>query len=172
MPGPPPEVTTKRCRREGMVLAQLRQQLRQPPRVFVVAGHLHRRHGALELQLRRLARGDLHGFGRLLMAGSRLRGAGVFQQFQLMIGLLAPAKTRRAEEDHRVLNLLAPETRQRLQILGDNADGPPVGAVQERSVLISQRRGIERRRRAVLRNDGTRRGLRHRGLPGFLISDL
>jgi hypothetical protein len=59
------------------------------------------------------------------VAGSGLRGAGVLQQFQLVIGLLAPAKARRAEEDHRVLNLLAPETRQRLQILGDNADQRP-----------------------------------------------
>ena len=57
-----------------------------------------------------------------------------------MVGLLAPAKARRAEEDHRVLNLLAAEARQRLHVLGDDADQPPVGAVQKAGVLIGQRR--------------------------------
>jgi hypothetical protein len=131
MPGPPPEVTTNRARREGMVHGPIGQHMRQPPRVLVVAGHLHRRLGALELQIRCLAGGNLRRFGRLLMAGRRLRGAGVFQQLQGMIGLLAPAKPCRAEKHHRVLYLLPPEACQRLHILGDNPEQPPVGAVQK-----------------------------------------
>jgi hypothetical protein len=50
MPGPPPEVTTKRCRaRES--LGPGGEHAGEAARVLVVAGHLHRGHGALALQV-------------------------------------------------------------------------------------------------------------------------
>ncbi len=57
--------------REGMV-PPLREQLRQAGRVFVVAGHLHGGHGALQLQLGRAACWDLASLGRLVLAGCRI----------------------------------------------------------------------------------------------------
>ena len=142
----------------------LREQLRQAARVFVVARHLHGGHGALELQNAGAAGCDLACLGRLLVAGRRIDRASVFQELQGVIGLFAPAEARRAEEDHRVLNLLAAEARQRLQILRDDADGTAVGAVEERGVFKGQRRGIERWRRAVAGNDSLRGGINSRGL--------
>ena len=49
------------------------EHVRQAPRVFVVARHLHGRHGALALQVGGLACGDVGDAGRLLLAGRRLR---------------------------------------------------------------------------------------------------
>ena len=143
MPGPPPEVTTKRCLPRRNSDGPLGEQLREAARVLVVAGHLDGGHGALALQVRGRAGGDLRRAGRLLVAGRGLAGAGVIQQFERVIGLLAAAKARRAEEDHRVLNLFVAEARQRLKILGDDADQASVGAVQE---MRSSHRPEERAR--------------------------
>ena len=103
------------ARRDGF--GPLREQLREAARVFVVASHFDRRHCALPLQVRCVARCNLDGFGRLLLAGSGLHGAGVFEKLEGMAGLFTPVKARRAEENYRVLNLLAAKARQRLQIL-------------------------------------------------------
>ena len=95
------------------------------------------------------------------MAGRGLAGAGVVQQFELMIGLSLSAKPRRPEEDDCVLNLFPPEARQRLKILCHDADQATVGAVQERGILIGQR--------SLFQRYGRRIGL---GLVGGLIGEL
>jgi len=87
------------------------------------------------------------------MAWRGLAGAGVIQQLQLVIGLGLSAKARRAEEDHRILNLLPAEARKRLQVFGNDADQAAVGAVQKRRILIGQRRLVERNRRRVALRD-------------------
>ena len=145
-------------RRDGF--GPLCQQLSQSPRIFVVAGHLHCGDCALALQLRGISCRDVLGLGGLLFAGSRLRGASVIQKLQRMIGLIAPTKARGAEEDHRVLDLLAAEPCQRLEKLRHNPDETPVGAVQESGVLIGQRRTLQRWRRSVSGNHGPGRRFR------------
>ena len=108
--------------------------------------------------------------GRLLVARRGLARAGVLQQLQFVVGLFAAAKPRRAEEHHRVLNLLPAESRQRLQILRHNPNQPPVGAVQECRVLIGQRRARQRGRRVISRNRGSRLGIGSAGrLVGWLL---
>src|ERR1019366_4799124 len=95
MPGPPPEVTTKR--------------LRQSPRVFVVTRHLHCRHCAFTLQIGCCSFHNLGNAGGLLFARSGLAGTGIVEQFEGVVCLFAAAKACRTEEDHRVLNLFLAE---------------------------------------------------------------
>jgi hypothetical protein len=83
------------------------------------------------LQIGGPACGNLRGLRRLFLTGGGLARAGVFQQLQCVTCLFATAKTRRTEENHRVLNLFSPETRERLHVLRNDADQAPVGAVQE-----------------------------------------
>jgi hypothetical protein len=78
-----------------------------------------------------------------------LHGAGVFEKLEGMAGFFTSSKTRGAEEDNRVLNLLAAEARQRLQILRNNPYGPSVGTVEKCRILVRKRRCIELRRASV-----------------------
>ena len=123
----------------GNLLGPAREQVRQFPRVFVIARHFDRRCRALELQVRGLARGNLRSAGRLLVAGGELARSGVFKQFQGVVGLFPSAKAGRTEKHHRILNLFPAEAGQRLTELGHNADQPPIGTVQELGILIGQR---------------------------------
>ncbi len=148
----------------GDGLGPLREQLRQATRVFVVASHFHRGYGALHLQFRCIARRNLQGLGGLLVAGSGLHGAGVFEKFKGMIGLFTPVKAGRAEENYRVLDLLAAEAPQRFQILRNDPYGPPFGAVEKCGVLVRERRSIQRRRPSVAGNHSAGRRRRSRSL--------
>src|SRR5271166_121759 len=58
-------------------------------------------------------------------------------------GVLEPLKAGGAEEDNRVLNLLAAEARQGFLIFGQDAEDAAVRAVEERCVLVGYRRGFE-----------------------------
>ena len=131
----------------------MREQLRQAARVLIVASHLDRGHGALALQIGGVAGCDLNRLGRLLFTGSRLYGAGIIEELQSVIGLFAAMEARRTEEHNCVLNLLAAESGQGLKIFGDDANGAPFSAVQERGVFVCQRSGIEWRGSAIAGDD-------------------
>jgi hypothetical protein len=113
MPGPPPVVTTS-------------QKARQAAGVLVVTSHVNRRLGAL--QIFSLFRGSLCGGGIFLTC--------IGKQTAGVIVALDPS---RSEEDDRVLNLLAAETRQRLAILGQQPQYSAIWTIQKRFILISQR---------------------------------
>src|SRR5579863_2320977 len=66
-----------------------------------------------------------------------------------MIGFFASAESCRSKENHRILDLFAAESRQRLKKLRHYPDEASVGAVQESWILISQWRALQRRRRSV-----------------------
>ena len=121
-----------------------RHQPSQRACVLVVARHLHGGLGQALPLLRGLAALHLVGTGGLLVGGRGSRGTGVRQQLQLMAGHIQRAESRRSEEDHRVLDALAPEARHRLVVLGHDAQHAGVGRVQEIRVLIRQRRGSKR----------------------------
>ena len=161
MPGPPPEVTTKRCFFEGMDSGPIGEQAGEAAGVFIVARHLDRCHGALALQIGGFACGDFKRLGGLLLDGSGTRGAGVVEQLECVVGLFPSAKARGAEEDHGVLNLLAAKTRKWLEVFRDDADQAAIGAIEEGGVLVGQRRDAKRRRH-VAGKCGGRRGLRCR----------
>ncbi len=161
-PRPAPRRHHKPMPLRGNLLGPFRQHPRQPPRVFVVAGHLHRRHCPLPLQIRRFARRDLLRLGRLLLAGSGLGRPGVFKQLQRMVGLFAPAKPRRTKKHHRVLNVFPAKPRQRLHKLRHDANQTPVRAIQKYRILIRQRRALQRRRRPISRNRRRSRSCRSR----------
>ena len=69
-----------------------------------------------------------------------------------MIGLLASAKPRRAEEDDRVLNLLAAETGEGLEVLRDNANEAPIRPIEKVRILVRQRCALQRSWSAAWRN--------------------
>jgi hypothetical protein len=116
--------------------------VRELARVLVVARHLHGRFGELALHLAGLV---VHIARRLLGFGGSLRGVAVGEQFQLAAGIIHRAEARRAEEDDRVLDALATEARERLGVLGHDAQHAAVGRVEEVLVFIRQPSVIERR---------------------------
>jgi len=129
-PGPPPEVTTNRCRREGIFMAQVVSSPRGA-RILVVAGHLDRGLGSLKLQIRGHA-AAISG----ALAGCSWLGAACVEPvfFPAAPGRGRPPRARgarRAEKDHRILNLLPPEARQRLNVLGDNANQASVALLRK-----------------------------------------
>ena len=127
MPGPPPVVTTKRWRLAGIWRGPFGQQEGQPARVFVVAGHVDRGLGAL------------HVLG-LLRGGNVSAVAADFGQ--AVRGVVAAVDAGRAEEDDRVLDLLAAEARERLAVLGQQAQDSAVGTVEKWFVLIREGSGL------------------------------
>ncbi len=119
------------------------QKAGQPPRVLVIAGHLHSRHGTPSLQVGSFALRNLGNARRCSWLGAGTAGACVIKEFQGVVGLFAAMKPGRAEKYHGVLNLLPPESSQGLTILRNNADKATVGAVQKAGILISQRSASE-----------------------------
>src|SRR5207244_10809969 len=53
------------------------------------------------------------------------------------------AKSCRAKKNHRILNLLATEARQRLAIFGQDAQNSPIRTVEKWLVLVGQRRRFQ-----------------------------
>jgi hypothetical protein len=62
-----------------------------------------------------------------------------------MAGFREAMKAGGAEEDDRVLDLLAAKSGQGLGVLGENAQNPPIGAVEEALVFVGQRSRIQGR---------------------------
>ena len=61
------------------------------------------------------------------------------QRAQRPLGALAAVDAGRSEEHDRVLNLLILEAAQRLEILGEDANRPRLGAFEELRVQVRQR---------------------------------
>ena len=100
----------------------------EPAGVFVVASHID---GGL---------GALHAVA--CCAADSLRA--VAAHFgQAVVGVVAAVDARRAKEDDRVLDLLAPEARQRLDVLRQQAQNSAVRTVEKWFVLIRQGGGLE-----------------------------
>ena len=89
-----------------------------------------------------------------------------------MIGFLAAAKTRGAEEDDCVLNLLAAKSRERLEEFGDDTDQASIGAVEEFQILIRERGRLQDRRRSIAGNDRARYGCGLGSCSGGLLRSL
>ena len=79
-------------------------------------------------------------FSSALRRGWRRGSSGIAREFAR--GLLT-LKAGRAEEDDGVLNLFAAETGQGFLIFGQDAEDAAIGAVEERFVLVGDRRGFE-----------------------------
>ena len=69
----------------------------------------------------------------------RCRGLSV----RRLLAVVAAVNAGGAEEDDRVLNLLAAETRKRFAVLGQQAQNPAVRTVEKWFVLISEWSGLE-----------------------------
>src|SRR5260221_9090380 len=108
----------------GEGYAPRREQPRQLARFLVVPGPLER--------LAALA--QLH---RVEIVGAHF--AARPQRLQRPLRTLAAVDARRTEKHDRVLNLLFLEATKRLEIFGQNADGPGVVAVEKLRVLVRER---------------------------------
>src|SRR6266478_9342131 len=104
------------------------QQEGKPARVFVVASHVN------------CGLGALHVLG--LLCGGNLCAIAA-DCGQTVAGIVAAVDAGGAEEDDRVLNLFAAEARERLAVLGQQAQNPAVRTVEKRFVLISEWSGFE-----------------------------
>ena len=124
MPGPPPDVTTKRWYSDCKRLTPRREQPRQLARVLVVARPLDR-----------LARS--HELGLELRVG--VPHAAGAQRLQRALRALAAVHAGRSEKDHGVLDLLLLEAPQRFQVFGENADRPRFGAFEKLLIQIRER---------------------------------
>ena len=124
MPGPPPDVTTKRWFSDCRLKRPRGEQPRELPRVLVVARPLE--------GLAALAQ-----FGLVLRVG--LVHAARPQRLQRALGALAAVDPRRSEEDDGVLDLLLLESAQRLEVLGEDPDRPGLVAFEEVRVEIRER---------------------------------
>jgi len=96
-------------------------------RILIVASHVNGRLGAFYV---RGALGRGSGVGARLNAGQKIRS------------ILAALNAGGAEEDDRVLNLLASEAREGLAVFGEQAQNSAIRAVEKRFVLIGERRGL------------------------------
>ena len=76
----------------------------------------------------------------------------LFLQFPALGVVAANGAVRGIVSGLGLLNLLAAEARQRLQILGDDADEASVGAVEKGRILVSEGCALKRRRRPVAGN--------------------
>ena len=103
------------------------KHVRQPARVFVIAGHLHAGMGAFKgcLQRVRILAARLR-FGRRWFGG-----AGFFQDGERILRVRQAGKAGRAKKDDRILYLLAPKTGKRLRVFRKNAQNPSVRAVEK-----------------------------------------
>ncbi|HEY8997674.1 MAG TPA: hypothetical protein VIM60_07230, partial [Edaphobacter sp.] len=88
----------------------------------------------------------LHLFERRGLLGGALLGAGIGQQLEVRGSNIESAETGGAEEDDRILDALAAEARERLLVLGHDAQNAGIGGVEEVRVLIRQRRNLQRLR--------------------------
>src|SRR5438445_13053656 len=104
------------------------QQEGKPARVFVVASHVN---GGL---------GAFHLLG--LLCGGNLCAVAA-DCGQTVAGIVAAVDAGGAEEDDRILNLLAAKARKRFAVLGLQAQNPAVRTVEEWFVLISEWSGFE-----------------------------
>ena len=116
MPGPPPDVTTKRWFSDGSAVLHVGQQPGELARVLVVARPLDR--------LPRLGQ-----LGLVLLVG--VADAARLERRQRALGALAAVDAGRSEEHDGVLNLLVLEAPQRLEILRQDADRPAFGALEK-----------------------------------------
>ena len=130
MPGPPPVVTTKRWRLAGIWSRPFGQQAGQLARVFVVASHVD---GGL---------GAFHDALSLACCAAEA-GAVVAEFGQTVRGVVVAVNAGGAEEYDRVLDLFAPEARERLAVLGQQAQNSAVRTVEKWLVLISKGSGLE-----------------------------
>ncbi len=144
MPGPPPEVTTKRLPPRLKVLGPLREQRGERARVLVVVGHFHRGFGAAAAQFSGGALFDIVRTRGLFFFGSGLAGTCVFEQLEFLVGLIEGAEAGRSEENDGVLNAFAAKARQRFGILRHNADDAAVGTVKEGLVFVGEGGTFER----------------------------
>ena len=124
MPGP-----AARGHDEAMVLAGQRarpfgQQPRQLARVLVEARPLDRLARSVQFRLIVLV-GVLHAAGAERAERARRP--------------LAAVDPRRPEKHHRVLNLLFLEAAQRLEVLGEDAERPGLGALEKLRIQVGQR---------------------------------
>src|SRR5580692_7880137 len=106
----------------------LRQHVRQFARVFVIASHVHAGVGTLELFVKFSV-----GLARLVLldVGQRLRSG------------LASLEAGRTEKYDRVLDLFAAKASERFLIFGKHTENAAVGTVEERFVLVGNRRGFQ-----------------------------
>ena len=103
------------------------QQEGQPARVLVVASHVNGGFGALHI----LA----------LLCGRDI--SAVAADFrQTVAGVVAAVDAGRAEEDDRVLDLLAAKARKRLAVLGQQPQNSPVRTVEKWFVLVREGSGL------------------------------
>src|SRR5437660_9739365 len=109
----------------GNFYGPLRQHESELAGVLVVAGHFHR------------------GLGTLEVGGGVALAPGRTEFSELGAGILVGMKTRRAEEDHRVLNLLATETGEGFAVFRQDSENAAVGAAEERLILVGERSGFE-----------------------------
>ncbi len=124
MPGPPPDEAQALG---GDLGGPFGQQAGQTARVLVVAGHVNSGLGALHI-LGLLCRGD----------GAAAADAG--QQVRGVVGALDAGGS---EENDRVLDLLPAKTRERLDVLGEQAQNSAVRAAEEWFVLVSEGSRLE-----------------------------
>src|SRR5256885_6306267 len=95
--------------------------------IFVIARHIDNGLGALEI---------------LLQFGCGQGGVLLLDGGEILRGVLASLKTRRAEKNDRVLDLFTAEPGQWLLILREHAQDASIGAVEEWFVLIRNRSGF------------------------------
>ena len=112
----------------GNLNGPLGQKECQTARVFVVTGHIDGSKGLLQVLF--------------LLWGGRFRVV-FFRCRQILPCGGASLKAGRAEEDDRVLDLLAAKTRQRFLVLRQNAQNASVGTAEEGFVLVGQGRGLK-----------------------------
>src|ERR1019366_8453052 len=74
-----------------------------------------------------------------VVLGVRIARAARLQHAERPFGPLAAVHARRSEEDDGVLNFLLPEPAKWLEILGENADGPPLAAFEKLRIEIRER---------------------------------
>src|SRR5208337_4739454 len=103
-------------------------QAGQPARVLVVASHVD---GGL---------GALHILG--LLCGGNL-SAVALDFGQTVVGVVVAVDAGGAEEDDRILDLLAAEARERFAVLGQQAQNSAVRTVEKWFVLIREGSGLE-----------------------------
>ncbi len=112
----------------GNLDGPLGKQVGEAAGIFVVTGHVDGGKGALQILF--MLRG--WSFGVVFFGGG-----------QILLGCVASLKAGGAEKDDRILDLFAAKAGERLLIFGQDAENASVGTVEERFVLVGQRRGVE-----------------------------
>ena len=133
MPGPPPEQTTKRRGRGPSVKRPSGNLVRELARFLVIAGHFEKAFGVAH-------------FATVLCLGSggKFFDVFVFQPRAARLRGFVRFDARRTEHDDGVADALALELRERMQILGQDAERPSGRALKKRGIFVRRFGGVLR----------------------------